>query len=99
MSTDLMFSLTDKKTCCASDSKRRRLGSFAGSILPGAVLVLIPKCPFCIIAYVTLISGVGLSIPAAANLRTALIVVSAVCLLGFAVSFLLSFKGGARKEI
>lgn len=93
-----MFSLTDKKTCCASNHTRRRLGSFAGSILPGAVLMLIPKCPVCIIAYVTLISGVGLSIPAAANLRTALIVVSAVCLLGFAASFLMSFKGDARKK-
>lgn len=94
-----MFSHTDKRNCCASDRTRQRLESLTASILPGAMLVLIPKCPVCIIAYVTLISGVGLSIPAAANLRTALIVLSSVCLLGFAVSFLMSFKGDAGKEI
>jgi hypothetical protein len=91
-----MFSLTDKRTCCASDRTRQRMGTLAASILPGAVLVFIPKCPVCIIAYVALISGIGLSIPAAANLRITLIAVSSALLLYLAVNFLLSLR---RREI
>jgi hypothetical protein len=89
-----MLSSTKKDHCCAAErtSFVRRLRSFAGWTVPGAVLVLIPKCPFCIIAYVALISGIGLSIPAAANLRITLIAVSSALLIYFAASFLLSLK-------
>ncbi|BCU78436.1 hypothetical protein [Luteolibacter sp. LG18] len=53
--------------------------------LPGSVLVLMPKCPACLAAYVALASGIGLSIPAAAFLRHALLGLCVLSLLFLAV--------------
>ena len=39
----------------------RRVRESAGWILPGALLALMPKCPMCLVAYVTLCSGLTLS--------------------------------------
>lgn len=89
-----MPSPIEKGHCCAAGrtSFVRRLRSFAGWLVPGAVLVLIPKCPVCIIAYVAMISGIGLSISTASNLRIALIAVSSACLLYLVASLLLSLR-------
>jgi len=62
----------------------RSLFHFGKWFAPGAVLLLIPKCPLCIVGYAAMISGVGLSISAAANVRIALIVVSCAGL-GYAI--------------
>jgi hypothetical protein len=43
-------------------------------LLPGIVLVLIPKCPLCLAAYVALGTGIGLSVPVATYLRLFLLV-------------------------
>jgi hypothetical protein len=65
-------------TCCQI---ARRSGEVAGWIIPGATLALMPKCPACVAAYAAVATGLGISVSAAAYLRTAAIVLSAVALL------------------
>lgn len=58
----------------------RRLTRFCSWIAPSVVLVLMPKCPACLAAYIAVGTGIGLSLPAAANLRFGLIALSATLL-------------------
>jgi len=51
--------------CCTG----RRLSRAAAAILPGAVLVLLPKCPLCLAAWLTVATGIGFSATGAAWAR------------------------------
>lgn len=72
---------------CGSSSKlwARRGQGGAQWLVPGAILVLLPKCPMCIAAYIALGTGIGISIPAANHVREALILLC-VASLGFLVA-------------
>lgn len=52
---------------------RRRVGSVVKWGFPALTLALVPKCPACVAGYVLLFTGVGISLPAAAAVRWALI--------------------------
>lgn len=65
-----------------------RLRSFVQWSVPTSILILMPKCPMCVAAYVALGTGIGLSIPAAAAVRVTLIVLSAG-----ALAFLIARQG------
>jgi hypothetical protein len=51
----------------------RRRFDWAKCSLPTLILALLPKCPACLAAYVTLGTGISLSVAAASILRTVLI--------------------------
>lgn len=78
--------------CCAvrprHSSLTGRLGGLAGWLGSAAGLALMPKCPACIAAYLALGTGVGISLSAAAHLRTAFMVAGIGLLVGFTVLLL-----------
>jgi hypothetical protein len=45
-------------------------------ILPAAALLLLPKCPLCLAAWLTLATGIGFSAAAASWLRAAIVLLS-----------------------
>ena len=65
--------------CCDAASVRktptwmRRVREVFAWVLPGAILVLVPKCPACLAAHVTLWTGLGLSLSTATYLRWVLL--------------------------
>ena len=73
--------------CCdaAGDRKTpawvRRVGEVFAWLLPSAGLVLAPKCPACLAAYVTLWTGLGLSLSTATCLRWMLLFLCVASLL------------------
>ncbi len=73
--------------CCAAASGRktltwvRRVREISAWVLPSAILVLVPKCPVCLAAHVTLWTGLGLSLSTATYLRWALLFLGVASLL------------------
>src|SRR3954465_12205683 len=51
----------------------RRTRSVAAWALPVTALALVPKCPACFAGYVLLLTGIGLSVSAAAAMRWTMI--------------------------
>ncbi len=63
--------------CCGAPEKRVGLKSTrtrgVGLVLSSCALVLMPKCPMCVAAYVTLVTGLSVSAAVARHLHLGLI--------------------------
>lgn len=75
--------------CCTGEGPSRRLArrfsGIAGSILPGTALVLLPKCPLCLAAWLTAVTGIGVPVAMAARVRGGILAVW-IAALGVAIT-------------
>ncbi len=81
-----------KPSCQYRGSGLRRSGEAARWLGPGALLLLMPKCPACLAAYVALWTGLGLSVTVAEHLRTGLITACVALLSYTAVRTLVAWR-------
>lgn len=58
---------------CICGPASRRPSKAAASLLSGLLLLILPKCPFCIAAWLTLATGIGISAAGVTYLRAALL--------------------------
>jgi hypothetical protein len=71
-----------------------RSAKAAGWVVPSAVMVLMPKCPACVVAYVAIATGAGISVSAAAHLRLFVLVSCVLVLVCLAAKPLLRVVRG-----
>jgi hypothetical protein len=65
--------------------------------LPLGILALLPKCPLCLVAYIAAVSGIGISMAAAAYFRTGLLLVCFASLGYFAICAASRFRDQRRR--
>lgn len=76
------------KTPCCSQGHPKAAAHIAAGVVPGLILLLMPKCPACLAAYLAVGAGISLSMADAASLRLGLSTLCAVTLILLAASYL-----------
>jgi hypothetical protein len=80
-----------KNGCCCNDRSdavvagKSKVGAVRRAmswIVPGIVLAMMPKCPLCLVSYIALFTGIGISF-AAANFAWWSVVVGCVAVLAY----------------
>lgn len=79
-------------------SRWRRGVGVARWIIPGATLILLPKCPVCFATYVALCTGVGISVTFASTFRTALLMLCVTVLFGLTLKALRRLAARKRRS-
>jgi hypothetical protein len=79
----------------SSPGLSKRLLDGTRRIVPATLLALLPKCPMCLAAYIAAGTGIGISITAAAWLRTLLI---AACLASLALIMAARFRRALNRR-
>ncbi len=91
------------RQCCAGGRQNsrlaRRLSRAAGSILPGAALALLPKCPLCLAAWLTVATGIGVSAAVAALVRNLLLILCIAVAAGVVGSALLGRRRASARRL
>ena len=59
----------------------------AGSVLPGVLLVLLPKCPVCLAAWIAIATGASIPVAAAARLNTIVVILCVISIAATVVRF------------
>ncbi|QDU93922.1 hypothetical protein [Lignipirellula cremea] len=75
-----------------------RQSHLAGWLLPGLVLLLLPKCPVCLAGYVALATGLALPLSVAAELRTGLLGLCVTCLVAVGAATSLRLAKGVHRR-
>jgi hypothetical protein len=88
--------------CCHAERELRpRRGWWRGAsgcVSSGALLVLLPKCPMCVAAYVALWTGAGVAMPIATRLRPLLEIVFVVSAVLLILQWVRRGKRGSRSS-
>ena len=86
--------------CCSvqieQEPRRYWWRGASGSAASGALLVLLPKCPLCIAAYLAVWTGAGMAMPVATHLRPVLEIVF-IALTGLLIVRLVKMR--TRREV
>jgi len=89
--------------CCvggaASRRLARRISRAAASVLPGTALVLLPKCPLCLAAWLTAATGIGFSAAGAKWASATLVVFWIAALLLVAIPIVRRFSTSFRSFV
>ncbi|GEP45310.1 hypothetical protein [Brevifollis gellanilyticus] len=78
---------------CSREKTARAVKNGAGWIIPGVVLALMPKCPLCLAAWISLLLGIGVTTSTATALHGGVILLCVVLVTFFLVRQLLMRPG------